>query len=271
MQKGFIQFGIIIAITAVLLIGGAKYMSYRLSSDSSEIIERVTTVTTTPNETAPIPKTILCNGTYYTQCEDNLKFVCPKAGRAYCETPMKNSPASVVADTLLCNGKGWLKCPQGYNFYCPAQGDAQCVPQPSVSDNAQVDIPTPTSMQQSSQSEVNIQAEVARKQKGDDILRQILSYLDNLNSKITQTLDQLQQKEYEIKSIKQQSIPQPFVDAQVAKAMSEYDSLLSVYDGLISTKEKLQTITYEVQDYRDYGTPIPATSRSFLASFGIYW
>jgi len=84
-------------------------------------------------------KTTLCNGIYYTQCPSDTKFVCPKTGEAYCETPLKNKSVSVSADTLICNGKEWLKCPQWQNFYCPAQGDAQCVPQPSISTNNQTD------------------------------------------------------------------------------------------------------------------------------------
>ena len=150
MQKGFIQLGMVIAVlVAVALIGGASYVTQKSQSNKTESINQETMVQTsvfentndtkTQDESAMKPNNaILCNGTYYTHCSDNLRFVCPKIGEAYCETPQKNSPASVAANTLLCNGKEWLKCPQGYNFYCPAQGDAQCMPQP-LTNNVQVD------------------------------------------------------------------------------------------------------------------------------------
>lgn len=88
--------------------------------------------------TAP-DKTTFCNGVYYAQCLIDTKFVCPKTGEAYCETPSKNQSVSVSVDTLICNGREWLKCSQEHNFYCPAQGDAQCVPQSSISTNNQAD------------------------------------------------------------------------------------------------------------------------------------
>lgn len=158
-QKGFIQIPALIALVGILLaIGGVDYLVSKNSKNNPPKVEQnqieqpSTTFdkykTDTINKTViatPPDNTTLCNGTYYTQCSAETKFVCPKIGEAYCETQSKKQTVSVSADTLICNGKEWLKCPTGQNFYCPAQGDAQCVPQPSISTNNQVNnsVPNP--------------------------------------------------------------------------------------------------------------------------------
>lgn len=152
-QKGFIQIPALIALVALLLvIGGVDYLVSKNSDNTPKSTEQkqnevsssnafdkyeVKTTDNAVKATAP-DNTTFCNGVYYTQCPATTKFICPKTGEAYCETPQKKQSVSVSADTLICNGKEWLKCPTGQNFYCPAQGDAQCVPQPSVSTNNQV-------------------------------------------------------------------------------------------------------------------------------------
>jgi len=290
-------------LVAIAIIGGAEYVAKKSKPIQTETIEQLDTMPVTApvdaqyklEQTEKPNNTILCNGVSYAQCPNDLKFICPKTGKAYCEDQSKNNSATVEPNTLLCNGKKWSPCQQGHNFYCPTNGDAQCVPNTSVITlpngavvemdakgnivryikEAPASMPTvpsaQTTTQQPSQSTASLQTEAARKQKGDDILRQISSYLDGLNNQIAQVSSQIQQKEQEIKSIKNQPIPQPFIDAQVAKVMSAYNSLFNEYDALINTKEKLQTITFAVQDYRDYGTFISASDRSFLASIGIYW
>jgi len=87
--------------------------------------------------------TTLCNGTPYTHCPSDQKFVCPKTGKAYCEIPPQVIPKTVSPNTLICNGKEWLACPHDHNFYCPTQGDAQCIPQATISTNVVTETPVP--------------------------------------------------------------------------------------------------------------------------------
>ena len=182
-QKGFIQIPALIALViALLVIGGADYLVSKNSkptplpteqnqneqpSSTNELSAfdklKLKATDNTTKATAP-DNTTFCNSVYYTQCPNDTKFVCPKTGEAYCETPSKNKSVSVSADTLICNGKEWLKCPQGNNFDCPAQGDAQCVPQPSVSTNSQVDTSVSPNTSAANQTVGNILQQEINKQ-----------------------------------------------------------------------------------------------------------
>ena len=142
-QKGFIQLGIaLMVLTAIGLLGGFFYYVGSNTGDENypqpEPLREAQDqkVTIEQNDVAP-KDAILCNGVYYTQCKDNLKFVCPKSGEAYCEPILDNSTNKIASNILLCNGKQWSNCPSGQNFYCPSQGDAQCLIQNQVS-NSQI-------------------------------------------------------------------------------------------------------------------------------------
>jgi hypothetical protein len=65
-------------------------------------------------------QTTFCNGTYYSPCPEDMEFVCPTTGEAYC-LPQSD-------EIFACNGKNWSACPPGSTFNCPPQGDAECVP-----------------------------------------------------------------------------------------------------------------------------------------------
>jgi len=157
MNRGFVHIGAILILLTILVF--ASGIEYSVNNSDNKVETHNEQATSSDLISLSRDNTVLCNGIYYTQCEGNLKFICPKTGAAYCETPLKNNPASVAANTLPCNGKKWLACQSGYNFYCPAQGDAQCLSQPSVSANTQVDTSVPNQVY-AQQAEKLLQQEI---------------------------------------------------------------------------------------------------------------
>ena len=133
MQKGFIQLGIVIVVLITIgLAGGLYYIGSNVSNENtypqSELLDETESEKIAIEQNSEgYDNSVLCNGTYYTKCKDNLKFICPKNGEAYCEPVQDNSSTKVTSNTLLCNGKQWSNCSSGQNFYCPPQGDAQCL------------------------------------------------------------------------------------------------------------------------------------------------
>ncbi|MDD5144770.1 MAG: hypothetical protein PHW72_01470 [Candidatus Pacebacteria bacterium] len=177
MKNGFAQFGIILIIVAVATIVSA--ISYVSNNSKSNENKRVFETFQFDNinseeqqrETIIPENTVLCNGIYYTQCANNLKFICPKSGTAYCEDSSTNLSALNAANTKVCNGKEWLNCPEGYNFYCPSRGDAQCVPGSSSSINNQ-QMGTSTSSVPNSNSQPNQTVSSVEKLLQEEIVKQ---------------------------------------------------------------------------------------------------
>ena len=59
------------------------------------------------------------------------------------------------------------------------------------------------------------------------------------------------------------------IEARVAQLTSEYNALVNQYNPLLETRKKIATITYKLDDYADYGTPLSTEDKTFLLSLGI--
>ena len=59
------------------------------------------------------------------------------------------------------------------------------------------------------------------------------------------------------------------IEARLAQLIPEYNYLIGQWNSLVNKKEKIVAISYKIDDYFDYGTPLSAEDRAFLSSLGI--
>jgi len=59
------------------------------------------------------------------------------------------------------------------------------------------------------------------------------------------------------------------INNMLSGLIPEYNSMVDQYNALLERKNKIVTISYEIDDYVKYGTIIPASDRAYLNSLGI--
>lgn len=113
--------------------------------------------------------------------------------------------------------------------------------------------------------------EQARIDRAYRLLSEINSEMKEINKDAAALNIQIRAKADEIKNIPNEPIPQYFIDARLNRAVAEYNILISKNDTYTAAINKLMTISYELQEYAESGTPVPASSKTFLSSIGINW
>jgi len=114
------------------------------------------------------------------------------------------------------------------------------------------------------------QEELQRQTKATRIAEQLAIITQKIDSQLATLDNQIKAKEAEIESIKSNPwLSAVGVQARIAKVISELNPLIDQWNSLLSTGKKIVTITYKLDDYIDYGTPLSAEDRTFLWSLGI--
>ena len=114
------------------------------------------------------------------------------------------------------------------------------------------------------------QEELQRQTKATQVAQQLLVKTQEIDSQLATLDNQIKEKEAKIESIKNNPwLSAAGVRAQTAKVISELNPLINQWNSLLDTRKKIVTISYKLDDYVNYGTPLSAEDRTFLWSLGI--
>lgn len=113
------------------------------------------------------------------------------------------------------------------------------------------------------------QEELSRKTKATQALTQLNAVTQEINSQLAVLGVQIQEKEDEIEQTENALASMSYINGKLSQLIPQLNSLIDQWNILIDEKEKISVITYKLDDYFNYGTPLPAEDRAFLASLGI--
>lgn len=115
-----------------------------------------------------------------------------------------------------------------------------------------------------------LRVELERKEKVLAVFDELKPILNNINSSMSDLSNQMNTKVQDMEAIKTNPyLSQATRSGRLSIALSQYNALADQYDALSVRKNRIATIIYELDDYANYGTLVPATDRSYLASLGI--
>lgn len=121
-----------------------------------------------------------------------------------------------------------------------------------------------------SNEKIVLEEKLERKEKVNQTLDQLAIITQEIDSQLTILDNQIKEKEAKIESIKENPwLSQASMEAQIAKVISELNPLIDQWNSLFNTRKKIVAITYKLDDYAEYGTPLSAEDRTFLWSLGI--
>ncbi|MDD2495080.1 MAG: hypothetical protein PHE29_07810 [Tissierellia bacterium] len=109
-----------------------------------------------------------------------------------------------------------------------------------------------------------------RKQKVLAVFDRLNLILNDINENISDLSDRMDDKLKDMENIKNNSyLSQSTKNGRLSIALSQYNALAVQYDDLSAKQARISMIVYELQDYADYGTVVPAADRAYLALLGI--
>jgi len=113
------------------------------------------------------------------------------------------------------------------------------------------------------------QDELERKQGATQALSQLTAVIQEIDSQLAILGIQIQEKEAEIEAEYNRPVAMPIIEGKVAQLIPELNALIGQWNSLLDIREKVVTLSYKIDDYFNYGTPLSAEDRTFLSSLGI--
>lgn len=115
-----------------------------------------------------------------------------------------------------------------------------------------------------------LEEELQRRTKATQALEQLAVVTQEIDSQLATLDNQIKEKEAEIEREKNNPwLTQSQFERIMAKLISELNPLIDQWNSLVNTRKKIVTITYKLDDYANYGTPLSAEDKTFLWSLGI--
>lgn len=113
------------------------------------------------------------------------------------------------------------------------------------------------------------QDELERIQKASQALNQLTVVIQEIDGQLAILGIQIQEKEAEIEAEYDRLVSMTIIERRVAQLIPELNFLIDQWNSFLNMKEKIITLTYKLDDYANYGTPLSAEDRTFLLSLGI--
>ncbi|MBU2545372.1 hypothetical protein KKC65_02895, partial [Patescibacteria group bacterium] len=119
-------------------------------------------------------------------------------------------------------------------------------------------------------------AEKLENQKNEKelVIGQITNFLNEVSDELNIAYDKVQEQGEKIKTARESGSRGGMTTAYWNSYMNVegliYNNLINKHNSLLDVKNKISTILFEVEDYYKHGTIVPASSRSYLSSLGIY-
>ncbi len=112
--------------------------------------------------------------------------------------------------------------------------------------------------------------ELQRKTKATQVLTQLNSITQGIDNQLTILNNQIKEKEAEIERERNRpGTTMSQMEGRLSLLIPQLNSLINQWNSLLNKKNKIITITYKIDNYFNYGTPLSAEDRAFLWSLGI--